>query len=125
MTDGAITQSAPLSDIFNLATIHSFIGYGKDQYPDETLLSTINCQLEYYLLLDVYQSPPDHHWQVNEAIGHGHDFGAEMDDLFTAALKYGSWTDIRIAVNTVIDMFGNDKPDCILLDDMPYCIIRS
>ena len=121
MCDGGIMdKSAALSDIHNLAAIHGFIGYGKDRYPDETLLSTINCKLEYYLLLEVYKAAPDHHWQVDEAIDTGHDFGAEFDDLVAATFKHGSPKQCRQAVKAICDLFCQDKSTAHILDDLPW-----
>ena len=124
MCDGGILdKSAALSDTHNLAAIHGFIGYGKGHYSGfpEMQKSVIELKAWYFILSeDVYHTPMAHHWEVDEAIDHGHDFGAEYDDLLDGIFKSGSAKQIRQAVNCIVDLFVGRKSTAEILADFPY-----
>ena len=115
MTDGGITdRSAAMSDIHNLAAIHGFIGYKNES------TSKAELKIKYIALCDIYHCPPDHHWQVDETIDDGHDYGGEYDDLVSHIFQVGSPVQVRKAVKAICDLFCQDKSTAEILADIPF-----
>ncbi len=114
MLGSIIDQTPALADVHNYAARLGFSGC----IPEQEAVTA--CESFYLSRKRLYNCRQVSHFDIDDAINSGLDFGAEFDDLVKDAFEFGSPADAKQAVNCIIDLYLQDKSTAEILADLPY-----